>query len=95
MKEPYKYYRFGHPSFGTRYFRVKKDEQVLQVVTHVNGDKRSNRKIGVQYIKYASWVSNDGWHVNHSNRCKEISPERFYKILGVMISKFYHWQPIA
>lgn len=82
------YYFYSNPNVGERYFKVKENKPVLQIISKNKIKKgRANVK-GVCYIQYNTFIGSWGWKKLESRYIKTISKSKFDKVLNKMIKSF-------
>ena len=82
------YYEYSNPNVGTRFFKVKEGQPVLQIVASTQKKKGRAYQLGVNYMTYITFISSWGWKKDESRFIKPIKKEVFEKVLTKMIKKF-------
>ena len=82
------YYRYFNKNVGERYFKVKQDEPVLQIISSSQKKKGRAFMIGVTYITYQTFIGSWAWRLGNNDSIKTISKSKFDTELQKMIKKF-------
>lgn len=82
------YYHYFNENVGERYFKVKENEPVLQIVAGTQKKKGRPYQMGVNYMNYNTFIGSWGWKKSESKFIKTISKDKFEKVLEKMIKKF-------
>lgn len=82
------YYRYFNNNVGERFFKVKPNKPVLQIISSAQKKKGRAFMIGVTYISYKTFIGNYAWRLGVSEHIKTISKDKFDSELEKMIKKF-------
>lgn len=82
------FYRYFNNNVGERFFKVKPNKPVLQIISSAQKKKGRSFMIGVTYISYKTFIGNYGWRLGLSKHIKEIPNNKFDAELEKMIKKF-------
>jgi hypothetical protein len=82
------YYQYFNKNVGERYFKVKPDEPVLQIISSSQKKKGRAFMIGVTYITYQTFIGSWACRLGNNDSIKKISKSRFDTELQKMIKKF-------
>ncbi len=83
------YYRYFNNNVGERFFKVKPNKPVLQIISSAQKKKGRAFMIGVTYISYKTFIGNYGWRLGVSEHIKMIPKDKFDTELEKMIKKFH------
>ena len=81
------YYKYSNPNIGERFFRVKKNKPVLQIINKCQKKKGRANIVGINFIEYKTFISSWGWKKYESKFLKTISKEMFDKAIDRIIKK--------
>lgn len=61
-----KYYEYYNPNNGRRFFRVKENERVLQIIWETVPKKGKAYIQGISYLNYLTFIGSWGWKLSES-----------------------------